>query len=310
MPTAHASLPRAYRGRFAPTPSGPLHLGSLLTALAGYLDARAASGQWLLRIDDLDSQRSRTGISDVICLTLQALGLEWDGEITTQASRRWRYQEALEKLSASGHIYACDCTRRETHLQRPDPTGACPGRCRDRNLPFREGQTALRIRAEATPLFFEDRIKGPCSVSLMPYPGDFTLFRRDGVHAYHLATVIDDHDAGITHIVRGEDLLESTPQQIFLQQRLGFVTPLYAHTPLMISTDGKKLSKSEGAPPVGITEAKKTLHLLLRYLDMPPPATLEGAAPSEILAWAREAWNPTTLKNKSTILIEDNRIPA
>jgi glutamyl-Q tRNA(Asp) synthetase len=302
--------PRAYRGRFAPTPSGPLHLGSLLTALASYLDARAAQGEWLLRIDDLDIQRSRPGARDVILKTLEVLSLHWDGEVTHQHARRWRYEESLERLRATGLLYACDCTRRDTHDAWPHVSGACPGQCRDRNLVFTAGKTALRIRASHSPICFEDRIKGPQTKTLIPEPGDFIVFRRDAIHAYHLATVMDDHDAGITDIVRGEDLLASTPEQIHLQKSLGLRTPNYAHTPLMIRPDGKKLSKSAGAPPVDPNHAGRILSVLLGHLGILLPEVIAQASPREMLEWAIPQWRISSLQSMGPITVEDNRIPV
>lgn len=305
----HQGHPHAYRGRFAPTPSGPLHLGSLLTALASYLDARAAHGEWLLRIDDLDIQRSRPEARDVILKTLESLSLHWDGEVTQQHARRRRYEESLERLMAMGLLYACDCTRRDTHDALPLASGACPGQCRDRNLGFTAGKNALRIRAPLWPICFEDRIKGPQTKTLMPDPGDFIVFRRDAIHAYHLATVVDDHDAGITDIVRGEDLLTSTPEQIYLQQSLGLPIPNYAHTPLMIRPDGKKLSKSEGAPPADPNHAGRILKVLLGHFGIILPEAIVQASPREMLEWAIPQWRLSSLQSMDSITVEDTRIP-
>ncbi|MEN9681779.1 MAG: hypothetical protein RLZZ627_1672 [Pseudomonadota bacterium] len=305
-----ANQPAAYRGRFAPTPSGPLHLGSLLTAVASYLDARAERGKWLVRIDDLDTPRIKPGATDLILRTLEALSLEWDETVSFQSQNHAAYQEALETVLSQGLLYACECTRRETaHLVTPKD-GSCPGQCQKARLTFRPGENALRIQTPEPPLVFHDRIKGWTERSLRSLCGDFILFRRDKIYAYHLATVVDDHHLGITHVVRGEDLLDSTPQQIFLQHVLGYQTPIYTHTPLMISPDGRKLSKSQGAPPVDPDQSGRVIGSLLKQLGLPPSKAMEGASPQDLLAWAIPQWNPSNLKGISPLVIHDNTIPV
>lgn len=305
-----ASRAPAYRGRFAPTPSGPLHLGSLLTALASYLDARASGGQWLVRIDDLDPPRTKAGQADLILRTLEALALEWDEAVTYQSAHHEAYQQALDLLLDQGRLYACQCTRREKALPTPSKDGACPGRCRLAKLSFRPGEHGLRIKTPEAPVSFRDRIKGLTERSLRAGSGDFVLFRRDKIYAYHLATVVDEHHMGITHVVRGEDLLDATAQQIFLQQVLEYETPLYAHTPLMISPDGRKLSKSEGAPPVLPEQGARVIHFLLPYLGLLLPKSLEGGSAHELVAWAVQHWNIDRLKGTSAVVINENTIPA
>lgn len=305
-----AQKPPTYRGRFAPTPSGPLHLGSLLTGLASFLDARASGGQWLLRIDDLDTPRTQPGAADRILETLEALSLHWDESVSYQSQNHATYAFALDRLHAKGLIYACECTRRNTAVMPLPADGACPGQCRTAALAFRSGEHALRVQVPHQSIAFYDTIKGWTERSLPALCGDFILFRRDKIYAYHLATVVDDHDLGITHIVRGEDLLESTPQQIFLQQALGFESPAYTHTPLMISPDGRKLSKSQGAPPANQDQGGRVIEYLLRHLGLPPPPALIGAAPSELLNWAIPLWNPDALQGASAIVIEQNQIPS
>jgi glutamyl-Q tRNA(Asp) synthetase len=305
-----ATQPTAYRGRFAPTPSGPLHLGSLLTALASYLDARAAGGHWLLRIDDLDTPRTKPGMTDLILRTLESLSLEWDEDVVYQSQNLAAYQEALDTLQDQGRIYACECTRRETTQLHASRDGSCPGQCRTAGHVFRAGENALRIRTPDSPWVFCDRIKGRIERSPHALSGDFILFRRDNVYAYHLATVVDDHRAGITHVVRGQDLLDSTPQQIFLQQALGYSTPIYTHTPLMITPDGRKLSKSEGAPPLDPDQGGRVIRYLLKQLGIEATEPLTGMSPKELLGWAIPQWNLGALQGAPSLVIEDNRIPA
>jgi len=225
-----AIQPPAYRGRFAPTPSGPLHLGSLLTALASYLDAKAESGKWLLRIDDLDTPRIKNGAADGILRTLEALSLEWDETVSYQSQHLAAYREALDGLQRLGLLYACECTRRESAQLAESRDGSCPGRCQKAHLAFRPGKTALRIQVPEITLGFFDRIKGWTEKPLSSLSGDFILFRRDEIFAYHLATVVDDHHLGITHVVRGEDLLDSTPSKFFSSKHWVF-TPQCIPTP-------------------------------------------------------------------------------
>jgi glutamyl-Q tRNA(Asp) synthetase len=281
----------------------------LLTALTSYLDARAQQGEWLVRIDDLDGGRTRPGASDTILATLDALGLHWDRDILYQSQRTSRYAEFLEQLWKQERLYACTCSRRLLAEAPPLADGACPSRCRDHQISFEPGTTALRIRVPEVPVHFEDRIKGELTVQLQHESGDFALFRRDGVHAYHLATVIDDHDSGITDVVRGEDLLDSTPQQIFLQECLNLKTPRYAHTPLMVSPDGRKLSKSKGAPPIDHQKAGRVMATLLQYLGINLPETLQGASAQDLLEWAIPHWDVLQIRQIGTLIVEDNQIP-
>lgn len=240
-----------YRGRFAPSPTGPLHFGSLLAAVASYADARAQAGVWLVRLEDLDRARAVPGAADDILRTLQAFGFLWDEPVLFQRHRSDAYQTALDRLAARGLTYACGCSRAEiARLGLPGREGPIyPGTCRAGLPPGRLPRT-LRLRAPAPPIAFVDRIQGAQSQSIAAAVGDFVLRRADGIHAYQLAVVVDDAWQGITQVVRGADLLLSTPRQILLQRFLGLLQPDYAHVPLAVDTEGRKLSKSLAAAPV------------------------------------------------------------
>src|SRR5439155_8369804 len=238
-----------YTGRFAPSPTGPLHMGSLIAALASWLDARAAGGQWLVRIEDLDRPRAVPGAADEILRALERLGLHWDGEVVYQSRRDALYSAALDKLRA--HTYWCSCTRREiadsSLALATDGAHIYPGTCRARKAP---GGRALRIRTDKEEIRFRDRLQGAQSQVLERDIGDFVLYRADGLFAYQLAVVVDDAAQGITDVVRGADLLDSTPRQIHLQQLLALPTPRYLHVPVALDTAGGKLSKQTAAAPI------------------------------------------------------------
>jgi glutamyl-Q tRNA(Asp) synthetase len=300
------SSARGYRGRFAPTPSGPLHLGSLLTALASFLDARAHQGQWLVRIDDVDPYRARPGAEDHILFSLDALGLHWDGPVMRQSQRLERYQAALSTLKNRGLIYACVCSRNTlAELSGPEGRGIYAGTCLNRPPPAQPDGQALRVRVTDRSIRFEDRVQGPVVQELAREVGDFILFRRDQAFAYHLATVLDDADQGMTNIVRGHDLLESTPRQIYLQELLALPTPRYAHTPILIDNCGRKLSKRTLAPEAETRSPAKILCQLLRWLRLAPPDELIEASPTDILGWAIPHWRLEPLRTAGpTILAE------
>ena len=296
-----------YRGRFAPTPSGPLHLGSLLTALASYLDARAHQGQWLVRIDDVDPYRARRGADDRILFGLEALGLSWDGPVARQSQRLERYRNALETLAKRGLIYACTCSRKT--LADPGNQGIYPGTCRKRPPAAQPDGHALRLVVPDRSIRFKDRIQGPVAQDLAREVGDFILFRRDQAFAYHLATVVDDADRRITDIVRGHDLLESTPRQIHLQELLALPTPQYAHTPILTDASGRKLSKRTLAPEAETRYPGKILCQLLRWLRLAPPDELMKAPPVEILDWAIPRWRLEPLRAAGPIIRVDSFEP-
>jgi glutamyl-Q tRNA(Asp) synthetase len=285
-----------YCGRFAPSPTGPLHFGSLVAALAGYLDARAQGGTWLLRIEDLDTARNRPDAEDSIVRTLEHAALHWDGPITHQSSRIEHYEAPLAQLRRAGLLYPCICSRREIadSLVGLSPSGearysgACRARAWDSQFPR---PPAWRIRTAPLPIAFEDRLHGRFETpDLESATGDFILRRADGVIAYQLAVVVDDAAFGITDVVRGADLLGSTFRQIFLQHTLGLPTPSYLHVPTATNARGEKLSKQTLAAPVDGQNPGPALWLALRFLGQQPPAELRLAPPRELLAWAVPHW--------------------
>ena len=247
-------MPSLYIGRFAPSPSGPLHMGSLVAAMASYLDAKVHRGTWLLRIEDLDYDRNVEGADMAILATLQRCGMTWDGEATWQSRRLPLYQAALKRLQDDGLVYACGCSRKEIHdsvLQAGVPKGGAavyPGTCRHGLAPGKEAR-ALRLRVPRAPVMygFVDRWHGPVQQDIAEEVGDFVVLRGDGYWAYQLAVVVDDGEQAITDIVRGADLLDSTPRQLYLQDVLGLPHPRYLHVPVVNNALGEKLSKQTGA---------------------------------------------------------------
>lgn len=296
-----------YRGRFAPSPTGPLHLGSLYTALAGFLHAKAQGGEWLLRIDDLDPYRTLPGAADRIRYTLEACGLYWDGPVMYQAGRTDAYRDALDRLLAVSLVYPCLCSRKDLIQAGSETSIAYPGFCRGRRLERGTGSHALRINTEGIRIAFEDRLQGPTQQDLETEVGDFILYRRDGVYAYHLATVLDDAEQGITEVLRGQDLLDSTPRQIYLQRRLGLPTPGYTHVPILVDRNGQKLSKQTFAPEAAIRKPGALLFQLLALLKQSPPAELASARASEILNWAIPNWDISRLTGIARIAVDPAR---
>ncbi|MCP5145726.1 MAG: tRNA glutamyl-Q(34) synthetase GluQRS [Gammaproteobacteria bacterium] len=277
-----------YRGRFAPTPSGPLHFGSIVAALASWLAARSRNGQWWLRIEDLDRQRLRPDAESSILNTLEHLGLHWDGPMLRQSERLVHYQAALERLLREGLAYPCGCSRADL------VEGCYPGTCRS-GLPEGRQIRSWRFRVPDGEVTFIDRIRGELTIDVAHSSGDFVIKRADGYFAYHLAVVLDDALCGMTDIVRGADLIDSTPRHILLQQALGLPTPTYAHTPVVLGDDGRKLSKHLGAPPPVLSDPGTVLHDALSFLGQRPPAALRSAAPARVLAWASENWDEAVI---------------
>jgi glutamyl-Q tRNA(Asp) synthetase len=296
---APAPAPQRYRGRFAPSPTGPLHFGSLVAALASYCDARAAGGEWLVRIEDVDAPRMHSPADTAILAALERYGFEWDGEVVRQSERTTLYDSALAHLHADGHAYECACTRREMETAPLAPSGerVYPGTCRDGIPKDRAGRAhrASRVRVGAARIAFQDRLQGPQAQELARDVGDFIVRRSDGLYAYQLAVVVDDALQGITHVVRGADLLASTPRQIHLQRLLGFPEPSYLHAPVVINASGQKLSKQTRAAEIP-DDAPPVLLTAWRFLDQPlPEETWIPESVAQFWSWAITAWRPGRL---------------
>jgi glutamyl-Q tRNA(Asp) synthetase len=279
-----------YRGRFAPSPTGNPHPGTLVAAVASYLQARTHKGEWLLRIEDVDTTRRVAGADDTMLRTLDKFGFEWDGEVIRQSKRSAYYEQALEQLDAAGLVFPCTCSRKLLAQTAVEQSGIYPGTCRSKKLPFPH-EHAVRVRVPDTSVSFDDAIIGEYQQSLATECGDFVVKRRDGLFAYQLAVVVDDALQGVTEIVRGADLLDSTPRQIFLQQRLNYSRPRYLHLPLMLDHEGRKLSKSEGSAELNPDRPVKSLHAALDHLGQQPPANLVRAGTVDVWQWAMENWS-------------------
>ncbi|MDN3577298.1 tRNA glutamyl-Q(34) synthetase GluQRS [Chitinimonas viridis] len=281
-----------YTGRFAPSPTGPLHAGSLLSAVGSYLEARARGGRWLVRMEDLDPPREMPGAADDILRTLAGFGFEWDGEVMYQSRRLERYREVLAGLQRDGQSYACACTRREIadSSVRGIDGPVYPGTCRA-GLPAGKTGRAWRIKlADNVTVTFTDALQGLQRQNLARDLGDFVLLRADGYFAYQLAVVVDDADQAISHIVRGADLLDSAPRQIYLQQVLGYPQPQYAHLPVLINSAGEKLSKQTRAAPLDMSRRSLLLCQTLDKLGQMPPGALFSASLTDIWSWAFTNW--------------------
>jgi len=290
-----------YVGRFAPSPTGPLHFGSLLAAVASYLQAKIARGKWLVRIEDLDTPRVVPGAADDILRTLAGFGFEWDGTISYQSQRLDCYATAIAQLRNKSCIYECSCSRTQIAAQHTAIDAdelRYPGTCRDRNQPLL-GPTALRFLTPSGLVTFNDRIQGRQSQDVATTLGDFVVRRRDMINAYHLAVVVDDAAQGITEIVRGADLLSSTARQILLQRALAYATPEYLHVPVAVDASGNKLSKSSQSLPVRADAASSLLWFAFQALCQTPPEALQGAATATLWQWAIEHWAPATLAGRT-----------
>jgi glutamyl-Q tRNA(Asp) synthetase len=279
-----------YRGRFAPSPTGPLHAGSLAAALASWLDARAAHGTWLIRVEDLDPPREVAGATDVILHQLAACGLESDEPVMFQSERSDAYQYAFQALSQAGLVYGCACSRKDIEAAvsaRPGwPGGVYPGTCAEREVPAQEVR-AWRVRMPAKTVSFVDRRAGAFSQELARDVGDFVVRRADGLWAYQLAVVVDDGAQRISDVVRGADLLDNTPRQIFLQCALGLPRPRYLHVPVVVNASGEKLSKQTLAPPLDTREPLLELERAARHLGLPP---IGARSTDRFLRAATVAW--------------------
>ena len=288
-----------YRGRFAPSPSGPLHLGSLVAAVGSYLDAKFNHGKWLVRIEDIDPLRVVPGASDEILKTLVSLGMEWSGEVIYQSQRNDIYHQALESLSKRGLVYPCTCTRKEIAecgmmgVSGPIYPGTCRSNHATNGRPF-----AWRIKTGNDLIEFKDVLIGPISQRLNSEVGDFVLQRADSVYAYQLAVVVDDAEQKITHVVRGADLQDSTPRQIYLQQLLGYPMLTYMHLPLVTNIAGEKLSKQTCAASIDSTNGLTQLVTSLRFLGQAPPGDLSASNIKTFWQWALENWCPEKIPNQ------------
>ena len=276
-----------YRGRFAPSPTGPLHFGSLVAAVASYLEAKSRGGEWLVRIEDVDTPRSVAGATEEILATLTACGMQHDGEIVYQSARNELYEAALNQLRERGLAYPCACSRREIadSALRGIDGPVYPGTCRD-GLAGKPPR-AWRVDTRGARIAFDDAVQGRIEQDIEREIGDFVLLRADGLYAYQLAVVIDDADEGITDVVRGADLLDSTPRQIFLQQTLDLPTPRYLHVPVAVNAQGEKLSKQTLAQAVDCAHPLPALMAALHFLGQQPP-TLDSIP--AFWQWATANW--------------------
>ena len=275
-----------YVGRFAPSPTGPLHFGSVIAAVASYIDARANQGRWLVRMEDLDPPREAPGAAEQILKQLTQLGLAWDDEVLYQSQRLESYALALQELQDAGLCFRCDCTR-----SKIKSSGSIyDGSCRHRASPPKHGY-AVRIKSEATLIEFQDLIQGDYRQNIGTDIGDFVIRRKDQLFAYQLAVVVDDEYQGITHVVRGFDLLDSTPRQIYLQQLLNYSSPTYGHIPVIVNASGDKLSKQSFAPSADVQNPSYLIHRCLALLGQVPPANLLNTDPDTQLRWGIEHWD-------------------
>jgi len=285
------SVDSNYRGRFAPSPTGPLHFGSLVAAIGSYLDAKFNKGEWLVRIEDLDPPRMVAGASCDILRTLEKLGMEWNSEVIFQSQRNKAYQLALSDLTQSEKVYPCTCSRKEiADSSVAGPSGfVYLGTCRN-NVSHAGRQVAIRLKTDDQPIQFRDILRGSRCQCLERDIGDFVLRRADGVYAYQLAVVVDDAEQNITHVVRGADLLDSTPRQIYLQQLLGYTTPTYMHLPVVTNSLGEKLSKQTHAEPIDLSNASSQLIAALQFLGQKPPTELLASNLASCWQWAINNW--------------------
>ncbi|WP_426415873.1 tRNA glutamyl-Q(34) synthetase GluQRS [Aestuariirhabdus sp. LZHN29] len=279
----------SYVGRFAPSPTGLLHFGSLLAAVASYLDARAQKGSWLLRIDDIDPPREQAGASDQIQRTLEHYGLHWDGSTHYQSLHTERYRDLRDQLLRRSLAYPCNCSRKQLAAYH----GRYPGLCR--NGTSGTGACAIRVRCDNTPTSFIDRIQGVQHYDLAADSGDYVIWRKDDLVAYQLAAAADDAWQGITHVVRGVDLIDSTPRQIHLQQLLDFKAASYGHIPVLVNSSGRKLSKQNFARPLPTGDPRPLLYFALELLGQEPYPELRDARLDELLQWAIEHWSIATV---------------
>jgi glutamyl-Q tRNA(Asp) synthetase len=298
------NIPTGYIGRFAPSPTGPLHFGSLVSALASYLDARHSGGKWLVRMEDLDPPREQAGAADAILRCLEDYGLEWDDSVLYQSQRWDIYEDYLTRLRQQDLLYPCDCTRQDLQAMGGIYNGRCRTRKVDSNLPHAQRLKLYDLPAgfsHQDELRFIDLIQGAQTQNLRTHAGDQILKRKDGLYAYQLAVVVDDIEQGITHIIRGSDLLEVTARQIFLFKLLNAPLPAFGHVTLASQPNGQKLSKQNLAPALELKDAGTNIWSALAFLRQNPPQELCGAMPKELLDWGKANWNRNAIRGLSTV---------
>ncbi len=298
----HSQQDFGYIGRFAPSPTGPLHFGSLVAALGSYLQARSRGGRWLVRMEDLDPPREVPGAADAILRTLESYGFAWDGEVMYQSRRSAHYRDVLDTLLARGDAYECGCTRREIAAAgREGREGPVyPGTCRH-GLPPGKVARAIRLRTHDEFIRFDDALQGTIEQQLESEIGDFVVLRADGLFAYQLAVVVDDAEQGITDVVRGADLLDSTPRQIHLQHVLGYPTPRYMHLPVAVNREGQKLSKQTHARALNPLDPVPALFTALAFLNQHPPTALRDDTLESLWSWALTHWDPDRIPRQREI---------
>jgi glutamyl-Q tRNA(Asp) synthetase len=288
-----------YVGRFAPSPTGPLHIGSLAAAVASFLDARQHSGEWLVRIEDIDPPREMPGAAAGILRTLERFDLQWDRSVLYQSSRLAAYRDAAAALLLAGRAFRCSCTRSELRDGSKGSGLRYPGTCRTRTRHQRP--TAVRVRVDPGIQTMTDELQGGRSVDLGATSGDYVIVRRDGLPAYHLAVVVDDAAQGVTHVVRGLDLLEATFAHLHLQGALGLARPHYCHLPVIVNSLGQKLSKQSKAAAVDALDRSAAAGRVLGYLGAAPPRELVGAPPAVLWQWAIGCWSPAALRGRAAL---------
>lgn len=300
-----------YRGRFAPSPSGPLHFGSLVAATASYLQAKHRNGEWLVRIDDIDPPREQKGASSLILKTLEDFGFEWDADVLYQSTRQQRYQEAVNLLIEQQKAYFCSCSRKSILQKTGQKEGDIiyPGFCRNGVLIESKNSNdySIRLRCHNQPISFHDLLQGQQNINLEQQIGDFVLQRRDGYFSYHIATGIDDAEQNITEVVRGVDLLNCTPCQIHVQQALNMKSPQYCHLPIVTNERGQKLSKQHHAEALNPNNYATLLFETLKFLGQMPPIELISSNKNDIWSWAKTHWRLDLVPKKTQIMMDWNQ---
>lgn len=303
--SVHSGNLTTYRGRFAPSPTGPLHFGSLISAVASYLQARTNNGAWLVRIEDIDPPREVPGSSDNILHTLEQHGFHWDEAVLYQSQHHDRYEAALDALWQQTRLYFCQCSRKKiAEAQQAKDISIYPGTCRNLSLTSCTN-ASIRVVVEDQTISFKDPVQGTFQQNLIKDVGDFVLRRADGLFAYQLAVVVDDVYQQITEVVRGSDLLDNTPRQILLHQYLSLETPDYVHHPVATNTTGEKLSKQTFANPVDIRAALTNIHKVLDFLGQNPPSVSDFNNLEDLWQWAIQHWDLGLIPNKAGIVVTD-----